>query len=97
MTIGLDKRFVAVDATPCTVFAAELATEPIVLPAVLATVLIDPVTVPTSCPGIASIPFNVSHSANNLTRNSKDRIQKHLSVLCIMKLKRKHMQKTLLA
>jgi len=56
MTTGLDNRFPADDATPCTVFAAELATEPIVLPAVLATVLIDPVTVPTSCPGIASIP-----------------------------------------
>ena len=44
MTTGLDNRFPAGDATPCTVFAAELATEPIVLPAVLATVLIDPVT-----------------------------------------------------
>ena len=56
MTTGLDNRFPADDATPWTVFAAELATEPIILPAVLATVLIDPVTVPTSCPGIASIP-----------------------------------------
>ena len=52
ITMGLDKRFVAVDATPCTVFPATFATEPIVFPAVLATVLIDPVTVPTSCPGI---------------------------------------------
>ena len=51
ITTGLDKRFVADDATPCTVFPATFATVPIVcpivLPAVLATVLIDPVTVPT--------------------------------------------------
>ena len=30
ITTGLDKRLVADDATPWTVFAAELATEPIV-------------------------------------------------------------------
>ena len=41
MTMGLDKRFVAVDATPCTVFPATFATEPI-----------DPVTLPIICPGI---------------------------------------------
>ena len=45
ITIGLDKRFPADDTTPWTVFPATFATEPIVLPAVLATVLIDPVTV----------------------------------------------------
>ena len=43
MRTGLDKRFVAVDATPCIVWPAVLATLPIVLPAVFATVLIDPV------------------------------------------------------
>ena len=57
MTMGLDKRFVAVDVTPCTAWLAELATLPIVLPAVFATLLIEPVTVPTNCPGIAMILF----------------------------------------
>ena len=62
ITTGLDKRFVADDATPWTVFAAELATVPIVLPATFATEPIVPpiefVTVPTSCPGIEIRLFN---------------------------------------
>ena len=55
ITTGLDKRFVAVDVTPCNVLPATFATEPIVLPATFATEPIVPpiefVTVPTSCPG----------------------------------------------
>ena len=68
MTTGDDKRFVAVDATPCIVWPAvfatlpivlpaELATLPIVLPAMFATEPIDPVTDPTSCAGIEIILF----------------------------------------
>ena len=57
MTTGLDNRFPVDDATPCTVFAAELATEPIVLQVVLATAPIELVTDPTNCPGIAMILF----------------------------------------
>ena len=55
MTTGLDNRFPADDATPCSVFAAELATEPIVLPAVFATAPMELVTLPTNCPGIETI------------------------------------------
>ena len=55
MTTGLDNKPVAVEATPCTVWPAVLAIEPIVLSAVLATEPIELVTVPTSCPGIAII------------------------------------------
>ena len=62
ITTGLDKRFVEDDATPWTVFATELATVPIVLPATFATEPIVPpiefVTLPTSCPGIEIIFFN---------------------------------------
>ena len=57
MTMGLDNRFPADDATPCTVFAAELATDTIVLPAVLATAPIELVTVPPNCSGIEIILF----------------------------------------
>ena len=57
MTTGDDKRFVADDAIPCAVFPATLATLPIVLPAVLATLLIEPVTDPTICPGNEIILF----------------------------------------
>ena len=52
MMIGLERRFPADDTTPCTVFPATFAIAPTVFPAVLATVLIDPLTVPTNCAGI---------------------------------------------
>jgi len=58
MRMGLDKRFVAVDVTPCTVFPATFATLPIVFPATFATAPMEPVTDPTSCPGIEIRLFN---------------------------------------
>jgi len=62
ITTGLDKRFVADDAIPWTVWPAVFATEPIVLPATFDTAPIVPpielVTLPTSCPGIEMRLFN---------------------------------------
>ena len=62
ITTGLDKRFVADDAMPWTVWPADDATPWIVLPATFDTAPIVPpiefVTVPTSCPGIEIRLFN---------------------------------------
>ena len=79
MTTGDDKRFVADDATPCIVWPAVLATLPIVLPAVFATVLIDPVTVPTSCPGIASIPVAMFPTVPMIWDGNPKRESKNIS------------------
>ena len=59
VTMGLDNKPVAVDATDPTVFPATFATEPIVLPATFATAPIDDVTLPTNCPGIEIIPVAI--------------------------------------
>ena len=62
MITGLDKRFVAVDATPYTVFPAAFAIVPSVFPATFDTAPIafpiDDVTVPTNCSGIEIRLFN---------------------------------------
>ena len=79
MRTGLDKRFVAVDATPWTVWPATFATEPIVCPATFETapmeLPIEDVTDPTICPGIEIRLFK---SPPVVDGDSEDTVQKHL-------------------